>query len=141
MMRTRWALGALGICVCLYGGYLLMQRTEDLVAVGSWLAGGVLLHDAVLAPVVIGVCLLGAHLLPEKFKEPAVMSLIIFGSATLIAIPVLGRFGAKADNATLLDRNYWVGWLILGALTLLGSLLVSSAKLRKARIDGTRPGR
>lgn len=137
----RWVVGGLGIAIGLYGAFLLMQRTEDLVAIGTWLAGGVLLHDGILAPLVIVACLLGAYLLPGRLQRTAVMTLVIFGSATLIAIPVLGRFGAKADNPTLLDRNYWIGWLLLGALTLAGSLLVNSARARKVRIDGTRSGR
>ena len=36
---------------------------------------------------------------------------VVLGSLTLLAIPVLGRFGERPDNATLLDRNYTVGWL------------------------------
>ncbi len=141
MKRIQWWLGGLGVASGLYGAWLLAQRSEDLVAVGVWLAGGVLLHDAVLAPLVVGVCLLAAYLLPVRLKAPAAMTLVIFGSLTLIAIPVLGRFGAKADNPTLLDRNYWLGWLVLGALTLGGSFLASSIKSRKVRVDGTPSGR
>ena len=34
---------------------------------------------------------------------------VVLGSVTLLAMPVLGRFGARPDNPTLLDRDYSVG--------------------------------
>jgi hypothetical protein len=131
MKAVQLSLGVVGVAVGTYGVWLLLERPEDLIAVSSWLAGGVVLHDALLAPLVLGVCLLGSRLLPTRFHVPAVLTLTIFGSLTLIAIPVLGGFGAKSDNPTLLDRNYLLGWLVLGALTLVGTLLVGAVSARK----------
>ena len=125
MRWIRWALGGLGIVAGGYGALVLLERPDELVAIGSWLAGGVILHDLVLAPVVIGLCLVGSRLLPQRHHLPAVLSLAVFGSVSIVAIPVLGRFGAKSDNPTLLDRNYLIGWLVIGALTLLASLVAT----------------
>ena len=44
-------LGALGVAVAAYGGWLLLQEDlSDLVDTAVWLAGGVVLHDFVLVP-------------------------------------------------------------------------------------------
>ena len=45
--------------------------------------------------------------------------MVVLGPLTLIAVPVLGRFGAKADNPTLLDRPYWLGYAVVVGLVLL----------------------
>lgn len=132
MKPTQLTIGMVGIVAGVYGVVLLMERPEDLLAVGTWLIGGVVLHDALLAPVVVGLCVVGARLLPSTLRAPAAVSLTIFGSLTLISIPVLGRFGAKADNPSLLDRNYVLGWLLLGALTFAGALLAGELTRRSA---------
>ena len=40
----------------------------------------------------------------------------MLGTLTLLAVPVLGRFGARPDNLTLLDRNYPAGWVVVAAI-------------------------
>jgi hypothetical protein len=121
----RWVLGGSGLAALGYGALVLAERPDDLLAIGTWLAGGVILHDLLLAPFVIAICLLGARVLPHRHHLPGVLVLAVFGSVSVVAIPVLGRFGAKPDNATLLDRHYLLGWLLIGALTLLASVLVT----------------
>jgi hypothetical protein len=68
----------------------------------------------------------------------------------VVAVPVLGRFGARPDNPTLLDRPYVLGWLVLAALTLLGAagavavrgrLAGSARRTTKGGDDGSGPGR
>ncbi|GCD88732.1 hypothetical protein [Nocardioides sp. LS1] len=143
----RRLLGALGALLGLYGAWLLLSRQDlgQLVAAGTWLAGGVVLHDFVLAPVVLVVVALGARLLPGPARAPAVVGLVVLGATTLLAVPVLGRFGARSDNATLLDRDYTTGWLVLAALVLAAVTVASLVRWRTARGErsarGLRPGR
>jgi len=134
MTRLRIVIGAAGLVVGLYGVLLLTQRAGDLVNVGVWLAGGVLTHDAVLAPIVIGICLIVAKVLPSKGHRTAAVVLVIFGSVSLVAIPVLGKFGAKSDNPTLLDRNYVLGWLLLAALIVSGTIIIEYLTYRRTRV-------
>jgi hypothetical protein len=70
------------------------------------------------------------------------MGLLVLGSLTIMAIPVLGRFGARPDNPTLLDRNYTAGWLVVAGLTLVAVLagMVSARTLRKTGGPGARRG-
>ena len=71
------------------------------------------LHDLVLAPLVIVARGRGGEAAPRAWRAPAAAALVVLGSVTLLAIPVLGRFGARADNPTLLDRSYWAGWALI----------------------------
>ena len=57
----------------------------------------------------------------------------------LWAIPVLGRFGARHDNPTLLDRNYVAGWALVAGLTLLATSAWAIAQTKRIeRTDRTR---
>ena len=69
-MRTRVAIGALGVLVGLYGGWLVLSRGHDLLNLGLWLAGGVVLHDGVLALVVLAVGTVAVRLLPRAGQGP-----------------------------------------------------------------------
>ncbi len=131
MTRTRMALGALGVIVGLYGGWLVLSRGHDLLNLVLWLAGGVVLHDGVLALTVLVVGTVAVRLLPKAAKAPAVVGAIVLGSVTLAAVPVLGKFGERSDNVTLLDRNYTVGWLVFAGLVLAAVVAASLVGSRR----------
>lgn len=117
MSALRVVLLVAGLGVGLVGAVeLLAEGWDNLVAAVVWLAGGVVLHDAVLAPLVIAVATLGVLVLPPWARPAAAAATVVLGSLTLMALPVLGRFGARPDNPTLLDRPYLAGWLVLAAL-------------------------
>lgn len=146
-MRTRMVLIACGVLLAAYGAWTLLGTDpRDLLDAALWLAGGVVVHDFVLAPLVVLAAVAGRRGLPEVWRTPVVVGAIVLGSVTLVAVPVLGRFGARADNPTLLDRPYGAGWLALVALVLLavvGHVLVRRARgTRNPRSgDGADPGR
>ncbi|CUR55752.1 conserved membrane hypothetical protein [metagenome] len=123
-MRTRVLVAAPGVMMGLYGLYLLIDLgLDNLLATALWAAGGVVAHDGVLAPVVLLGCLLGLRVLPAAARAPAAVALVVLGTLTVVAIPVLGRFGARPDNPTLLDRDYVPAWLAIAGLTLLAAVL------------------
>lgn len=131
-MGLRMGLGGLGVVVGLYGAYLLLSRQDldRLVSAAIWLGGGVVAHDGFIALAAIGAVGLGARVLPKASRAPAAVAFAVLGPLTLIAIPMLGRFGAEADNPTLLDRNYWLGW---SGLVVLGLSIALVASLVRAR--------
>jgi len=131
-VRGRLAIGAVGLLAGLYGAYLLLSRQDhdQLVSAAIWLAAGVVLHDFVLAPLVLVVVLVGGRLVPTGFRAPAVAGLVVLGTVTLLAIPVLGGFGERPDNPWLLNRHYWVGWLVLAGLVLL-AVAVAGVRARR----------
>jgi hypothetical protein len=98
-----------------------------------WLVAGVVLHDGVLAVTVLALGAVALRVLPRAARAPAVVGFVVLGSVTLAAIPVLGRFGARPDNPSLLDRGYWSGWLVLAGLTLVVVLLASVLRSRNSR--------
>lgn len=130
MRAVRWTVGAVGVLLAAYGGWLLLTRGHDRGDVVVWLASGVLLHDGVLALVTVALGTLAARLVPAPARAPVVVGLVVLGSTTLLAVPVLGGFGARADNPTLLDRDYRAGWLALVAAT---TVVVAAAALVRSR--------
>ncbi len=132
-MRSRLALGALGVAAAAYGALMLLDDPfSDLVSVAIWLAAGVLLHDLVLAPVSI-VAGRAVPRLPAPTRAPVVVGVVVLVAVTLLAIPVLGQFGASPGNPTLLDRNYWAGWAGIVALTVVGVVVASLARRSERR--------
>jgi hypothetical protein len=131
MTPTRLALGALGVAGAAYGAWLAVSRGHAHLDLAVWLAGGVVLHDGVLALAVLLVGGVALRVLPEAARAPAVVGFVVLGSVTLLAVPVLGRFGARADNPTLLDRGYWAGWLVRAGLTVGAVVAVSLVRSRR----------
>jgi hypothetical protein len=130
---ARLGLGAVGVVVGLFGVWLLLTRQDldQLRSAATWLVGGVILHDAVLAVVTLVLAATAVRLLPGEARAPAVVGFVVLGSVTLLAVPVLGRFGARPDNATLLDRAYVTGWLVLAALTVLAVIVATLVRRRR----------
>lgn len=136
-MTTRVALGAAGVLVALFGFYQLLGRGfSNLVGTVIWLAGGLVLHDGVLAFATIAVVWVGALLVPHRHRAAVAAGFLVLGTVTVSAVPVLGRFGARPDNATLLDRNYLAGWLVFAGLVCAATAV---AILLRRRTPG--PGR
>ena len=133
-MRT--AVGAAGVLLGLYGGWLLVTREDRLADVAVWLVAGVVLHDAVLAVVTLALGALAVRAVPAPARAPVVVGFVVLGTATLFAVPVLGRFGARPDNPTLLDRDYTAGWLLLAAITT--AAVAGAALVRSRRGSGRR---
>ena len=135
-MRTRLALGAVGVAAGLYGALMLLDDGfSDLVSIVIWLAGGVVLHDFVLSPLTVLAGRLTPRL-PSPARAPVVVAVVVLTAITLLAIPVLGRFGASPGNATLLDRNYWAGWVGIVTLLAIGVLLASIVRAKRNANSG-----
>jgi hypothetical protein len=132
-VKTRLLLGALGLVAGLYGAWLLLSRQDrdQQTNAAVWLVSGVVLHDFVLAPVVLVLVVVGARVIPAAARAPAVVGLVVLGTVTMVAIPVLGGFGERSDNPTLLDRDYVVGWLVLAGLVVATVLLATLVRSRR----------
>jgi hypothetical protein len=119
-LLARVLLGGVGVAGIGYGLYrLLTMPPEHVPAVLVWAVGGVVVHDALLAPLVVGLGVLAAVSAPRWLRAPLAALLVVLGPLTLVALPVLGGFGARADNPTLLDRPYWTGYLAIVAVAVL----------------------
>lgn len=137
-MRTRLLIGAVGVLAGAFGALRFLQLDfPDIVNAVLWLAGGVIVHDAIIAPLTIGLTVLATRVLPARLRTRVTVALVVLATVTLTAVPVLGRFGVKPDNDTLLDRNYVGGWLVFAAIVVLATLLVGpmGRLLRRSRGD------
>jgi hypothetical protein len=146
MTMGRIALGGLGISAAAYGAVELLDLGFDnLRAAAIWLVGGVVLHDGVLAPLTIAACVVAGMLWRRPVPAAVTSGVVVLATVTVVAVPVLGRFGARADNPTLLDRNYVLGWLALATLTVVvsgASVARAAARARtKGGDDGASAGR
>lgn len=131
----RLLLGAAGVVLVLLGfWHLLGTDLSDLPGVVLWLAGGVVAHDAVIASLVVVFGVLAVPRLPVWSRAAVVAGLVVLLSVTLAAVPVLGRFGAKADDPGLLNRPYLLLWLLFAAVVLVA---VGAAALVRRRRSGT----
>jgi hypothetical protein len=128
---------AVGLLATGYGVWLLLDlgwaNTRSTLL---WLVGGVVLHDGVFAVLVLAVCLVALRLVPHDRLAPWVVVLVVLVPVTLAGIPELGRFGARPDNPTLLDRHYWLGWSVMVTLVVAGTLVGTAATRRRARVRG-----
>jgi hypothetical protein len=126
-----------GVVAAAYGVRLLLDlgwaNTRSTLV---WLVGGVVLHDGVFAPLVIVLALVALRLLPRDRLAPWVVGLVILVPVTLVGIPELGRFGARADNPTLLDRHYWFGWSLMATLVVVGVVVGTVATRRRTAVRG-----
>jgi hypothetical protein len=133
MNEIRLGLAGVGLAVAAYGARLLLaDGLDDLASTLKWLVGGVIVHDGILAPATIGVVFVASRFLPAWARGPATGGLVVLGTVTIAAVPVLGRFGARADNPTLLDRNYVGGWLVFVGLVAVG--VAVAAVVRRYRV-------
>jgi hypothetical protein len=132
MVTTRVVLGAAGLAAAAYGTVTLLGLgAENLLATLPWLLGGVVAHDAVLAPLVVLTGVIAAVRLPGWARSAAAAALVVLGTVTLAALPALGRFGARPDNPTLLDRPYAAGWAVLAALVFVVAGIAALATRRR----------
>ncbi|MGL4178052.1 MAG: hypothetical protein ACRCSN_18490 [Dermatophilaceae bacterium] len=135
MLRT--VLAVAGVAGAGYG-ILLLGRLDpgQVVDVARWVAGGIVVHDGLVAPLVVALGALVAARAPGWLRMPLVRALVVLGPLTLVAVPVLGRFGAKPDNPTLLDRPYLTGYgAIVAGVVLLTAL--DAVRRRRASTRAT----
>ena len=138
MKAPRIAIGLLGVAAAAYGAVELLDLgIDNLRAALVWLVVGVLAHDAVLAPLTLAAWFVVLRLWGRATPAPVVTGALVLGTVTVVAIPVLGRFGARPDNPTLLDRNYVLGWLVLATLT----VIAVGTAVALSRAGGARTGR
>ena len=131
-MIGRLAIGAVGGLLMAYGAVLALTRQDpaQLLEVALWLAAGVLVHDGLLSGAVLLAGLAGRRLLPQAWRAPTTIAVVVWGTVTIVGIPMLGRFGALPDNPTLLDRPYLPSWLAVLAVTLIAVIVAGALRSR-----------
>jgi hypothetical protein len=65
---------------------------------------------------------------------------IVLATVTVTAVPVLGGWGRRPDNPTLLDRDYVLGWAAFACVVLAGMIVGIAVRRRRARHRGAGGG-
>jgi hypothetical protein len=122
-----------GLAGAAYGGLLLAEHGgwPNFEAALTWLVVGVLLHDAVLAPLTVAVAWAALRVVKPDRLGPWAVGLVLLGPLTVLAVPVLGRYGARRDNLTLLDRPYWAGWTGVVVVVCVGIVVARFVQRRR----------
>ncbi|MGB3761772.1 MAG: hypothetical protein WA966_01015 [Ornithinimicrobium sp.] len=139
---VRFAVGALGVGIGLWGAWLIFGSADssDLLSIAIWLGGGIIANDGIIAVVSLVVAAVAMRLLPKPARAPAAVALVVVGTITVVAIPFLGRFGAREDNPTLLDRNYVAGYGVLVLIVVVAVTAFAFYRTRQTDRDGLEPG-
>lgn len=126
VLLGRACFAAVGVAALGYGAWLVWRMgSEQWLPLVKWLAGGVIAHDLLLAPVVVVIGILAARALPAYARLPVALAVVVWGSITVLAIPVLGQFGATPSLPSLLNRPYRPAWWI-GTGVVVSAVVVSS---------------
>lgn len=132
-----------------YGGLQLLQvlfaGTAPLFGVAGWWLGGPLIVDLMVVPIVVVVGVGVRRVVPAAWRRSVSAALALSFVLGLVALPFLTGLGRRTDNPSLLDRNYWAGYLALVAIiwgvaavvTLGGRFRRAGRASRKAAADRT----
>ena len=129
------AAGLIGIGVGVVELVNALPTLPDQVSFGAWFLGPPIVSDLVLMPAVAVLGYLVSRL-PSRIRTWVAASGIVTLALIAVAAPFLGAPGRRADNPTLLDRDYSSGlaiavavvWLVIGGGLLLARRR-SSAKM------------
>lgn len=130
--RLQVGLLLLGASTVAWGGILMLQllldRTAPLLGVGGWWLGGPLIVDLIAVPAVVVVGVTIGRVVPSGWRRYVASASALTVLVTLVAFPFLTGLGRRPDNPSLLDRNYWAGYLAVVGLVWAAPLLVRLSK-------------
>ena len=118
--RLQVVLLVVGALTIAYGGLQLLQLlfdgTAPVVGVGGWWLGGPLVVDLIVVPIVVVGGIAIRRIVPSRWRRYVAVASALTLLVTVVAVLFVGGFGRRPDNPSLLDRNYWVGYLSLVAV-------------------------
>ncbi len=119
----RWPLYAVGTAMIGFGlwGQVYGADTKP-VRVAVLVVVAALAHDLVLAPVVLLLGLVARRLVPGGVRPTLQGAALVAFCLLLVALPGIGRYGARSGNPSILPRDYGQGLLLALAVVVLGAL-------------------
>jgi hypothetical protein len=120
LTRLQLLLLLAGTGTIVFGGVqmlqLLLDRTAPVLGVGAWWLGGPLIVDLLVLPTVVIAGVAISRLVPVGWRRDIAAASALSLLVSLVALPFLTGLGRRPDNPSLLDRNYWAGYLTLVVL-------------------------
>ncbi len=132
--RWRFLLYAAGVAMMGYGlwGQVVSSDTKR-VRVAVLIVAAALAHDLVFAPLVIALGWALRHVVRGPVRGSVQGAVLVATSLLLIAIPGLGRYGARGDNPSVLPRNYQAGLMIALGVVAVGTATQLVVAVRRRR--------
>ncbi|MCW2496185.1 hypothetical protein [Jatrophihabitans sp.] len=117
-MRTRLALGTVGVTLLLFGVFRIFQNSDRTNPRGlaRWLIAAVVIHDGILVPTTMAVGFVLTHLFRPRMRRYVQGALVASGLIAIIAVPLIDRRGSQPAVKALEQQNYG---LHLGILVVL----------------------
>jgi hypothetical protein len=117
LTRLQVVLLLLGAGTIAFGGaqllQLLLDRTAPVLGVGAWWLGGPLIVDLIAVPIIVISGMAVWRFVPVGWRRYVAGAAALSVLLSLVALPFLTGLGRRPDNPSLLDRNYWAGYLTL----------------------------
>lgn len=133
----RLLLAAAGALAILYGGLLVLEQVlrDNPGPVGflAWWAGGPLVVDLLVVPAVVVTGIGLGRVLPDAWRRAVESAALVNLLLVLVALPFLSGLGRRADNPSLLDRNYLLGFGVLIGIVWLVALAPPAIRTLRAR--------
>jgi hypothetical protein len=109
-----WPVIVLGAAICAWAvfGAISDDEIASPLRWAGWLVIPAIIHDTIWAAAV-GVGAVASIWLPRWAKIPFRVGLGMTAVVLLIAWPLLGRYGERPDNPTVLPFDYWPRVLVL----------------------------
>jgi hypothetical protein len=109
-----WSAAVVGWGVIVFGvaGALVDSRFTHPRSMAIWIVGCLIAHDFVLAPFVFAAGKALRRVASGSDRRLLQTCFVLYGVLFAVSIPVLGRFGQRPDNLTLLPRDYGVGLIV-----------------------------
>jgi hypothetical protein len=124
-----WILIAIGVARLVTTG-----GAGRVVDVGLWVVGLDVVHDLALAPLATVVALAVVVALPRRLRAPILAGLGASAVVLLVAWPLLRGYGRRADNATILPRDYSAGVTIVLAVIWVLAGVWLAARVARTRL-------
>jgi hypothetical protein len=136
-MRTRIAIGAIGIIGILWGAahLLIDPHKTHLIGLIVWLGAGLVLHDGVLVPVIAVIGFVLTKYVPAPMRSYIQGALVTMGVVTIVALPLIYRHGKTLPGKTLLERDYARNLIVI--LGLIVAVAVAAYVVRMLREESS----
>ena len=115
-------------------GAIVDARLTHPRSMAIWIVGCLVAHDFVLAPIVFTVGKAVRRVASGAGRKLLQTCFVLYGALMLVSIPVLGRFGQRPDNETLLPRDYGVGLIVALSVVWLATTAVFLALWWRRRL-------
>lgn len=135
-MRTRIALGALGVLGILFGGIklLLDHDKSDPIQLAIWLGASAAINDAVLVPLVGVVGIAVARFVPRRARPYVQGGLVAAALTTAVALPLIYRRDTQPAAKVLVQQNYLAHLaLIVAGIVIVTTGLIIASYLKAGR--------